>query len=134
MRILKILIALAFTAILALIGPPAVFLGWVWWQDGDAPLPIATAGSNDASRLNANQPAEVIAIASDPAEAELQLSTLIQRAIEQHRHISISGAGHSMGGHTLYPGGIVLNMNPFNRMSLDQKQRIRLSHLSHGAG
>jgi len=130
MRILKIVVVLAFTAILALIGPPAVFLGWVWWQDGAAPLPIATAGSNDASRLNANQPAEVIAIASDPAEAELQLSTLIQRAIEQHRHISISGASHSMGGHTLYPGGIVLNMNPFNRMSLDKKQRI----LTVGAG
>ncbi len=130
LRVKKLLIALVLLAIVAVFGPPTVFLAWVWWHDGPAPLPVAAAGTNDASRLNANQPAEVIAIANDPVEAELQLVALMRRAEQQHRHISISGAHHSMGGHTLYPGGIVLNMDPFNRMSLDEKQLI----LTVGAG
>ena len=35
--------------------------------------------------------------------------------------MSIAGARHSMGGHTIYPGGIVLDMLPFSRMELDAR-------------
>ncbi len=124
MRIKKTLIIFFILLIAAALGPPVVFFARVWWRDGAAPLPVATAGTDDASRLNANQPSEVIAIASDPAEAERQLSALVRRAAEQGSHISISGAHHSMGGHTIYPEAIVLDMLPFNRMSLDEKTRI----------
>lgn len=130
MRIKKTLVAFVLLAVGALLGPPTVFLASVWWHDGQEPLPVAAAGTNDASHLNANRPAEVIAIAADPAEAERQLAALVHRAAEQHLHLSISGAHHSMGGHTLYPGGIVLDMDPFNRMSLDETRRI----LTVGAG
>lgn len=130
MRFKKILIAVLLLTFLVVVGRPVAFLTWVWWRDGRAPLPVAAAGTNDASRLNANQPAEVIAVAADPAEAERQLVPLVRRAQEQHLHLSISGAHHSMGGHTFYPGGIVLNMDPFNHMSLDAQKRI----LTVGAG
>jgi len=100
MRLIKILITVLLLAFLVVVGRPVVFLASAWWRDGAAPLPVAAAGTNDASRLNANQPAEVIAVAGDPAEAEQQLVALVRRAREQHLHISISGAHHSMGGHT----------------------------------
>jgi FAD/FMN-containing dehydrogenase len=129
-KIKKLLIALGLVIVLALAGPPAVFLGWVWCHDKSVPLASTVIGVDDASRLNRDQPAEVIAIASNPTDAERQLSDLFRRAVEQGSNIAISGARHSMGGHTLYPGAIVLDMLPFNHISLDEKRRI----LTVGAG
>jgi FAD/FMN-containing dehydrogenase len=126
----KLLATLGIAIAMAVVAPPALFLANVWWHDGAAPLPIAPAGTDDASHLNANRPAEVVVVAPDPAEAERQLSDLVVRATKEGSHISISGAHHSMGGHTIYPTGIVLDMLKFNRMSLDEKQRI----LTVGAG
>jgi FAD/FMN-containing dehydrogenase len=109
---------------------PVLFLASVWWHDGKTPRTMPAAGTDDASRLNATQPAEVIRVAADPAEAERQLAELVRRAAREGRHISISGAQHSMGGHTLYPGGIALDMHPFNQLSLDESKRL----LTVGAG
>jgi FAD/FMN-containing dehydrogenase len=91
---------------------------------------MPAAGTDYASRLNASQPAEVVKIESDPTAAERQLGELVRKAAREGRHISISGAQHSMGGHTLYPGGIALDMHPFNRLSLDEDNRL----LTAGAG
>lgn len=130
MRLVKLLLLAGLLALLVIVGPPAAFLAHVWWQDGSTALPPPAAGTDDASHLNANHPAEVIAVENDPAAAERQLTALVRRATEQHLHVSISGAHHSMGGHTFYPGGIVLNMDPFNRMSVDVERRL----LTVGAG
>ncbi|MBC8010151.1 MAG: FAD-binding oxidoreductase [Burkholderiales bacterium] len=126
-RVLALLFALTLAGVF---GPPAVFLALVWLRDAPAALPMPAAGTNDASRLNPNLPAEVVAVAADRAEAERQLVALIARATDQRLRVSISGARHSMGGHTLYPGGIVLNMDGFNRLSLDADRRL----LTAGAG
>jgi len=117
-------LALIVVAVTALVAPPAIFLAGVWWHDPAKPIPSASAGTNDASHLNASKPSEVVAIAADPAAAERQLGELVRRAAAEKSHISISGAHHTMGGHTLYPGAIVLDMLPFNRMSLDEGGRI----------
>ena len=127
--ILTTLLILAIAAGL-FVARPVLFLVGVWRHDGPAPRTMPSAGSDDASRLNATQPAEVIRVAADPAEAERQLAGLVQRAAREGRHISISGAQHSMGGHTLYPGGIALDMHPFNRLSLDEGKHL----LTAGAG
>lgn len=116
--------------VLAVILPPACFLGNVWLHDASAPLPAAAPGTNDASFLDATTPAEVIPVASDPAAAEKQLTGLVRRAAAEGKHIAISGAHHSMGGHALLPKAIVLDMLPFHRMSLDEPRRI----LTVGAG
>jgi FAD/FMN-containing dehydrogenase len=130
MRTLKIVCVALLVALAVLVGPPAIFLTRVWMQDGPAPMAFATAGKDDASRLEPNQPLEVIALKADPAEAETQLRALVRRATASHLHISISGAHHSMGGHTLYPGGLVLDMDGFRGMALDEKARL----LTVGAG
>lgn len=130
MRAFKWLVVVLLFLIALVVVPPALFVAQVWWKDGRTPLAPPAAGTNDAGGMTPNQPPEVIAIASDPAEAERQLVDLVHRAADKHLSISISGAHHSMGGHTIYPGGIVLNMDPFNRMSLDETKRI----LTVGAG
>ncbi len=94
------------------------------------PLALAAAGTNDVSRLDENTPAEVIAVPADEAAAEQQLVALVRRAAAQGQHLAVSGGRHSMGGHTLYPGGIVLDMLPFRHLELDEKARL----LTAGAG
>lgn len=126
-RLKKILVGVTLVVVLTIagiLGPPAFFLTRVWLNDSPAALPIPSAGTNDASRLNATRPAEVIAVAAIPAEAERQLVALVRRATDQHLRISISGAHHSMGGHTLYPGGIALNMDGFKSLSLDETRHL----------
>ena len=129
-RTLRIVLVVVIAALGAVFGPPLVFLGNVWLHDGATVLPPAPAGTNDASRMSVNRAAEVIAVAAEPAAAEQQLAALVRRAVDQHLHLSIVGAHHSMGGHTIYPGGIALDMRAFNRISLDEKERV----LTVGAG
>ena len=128
----KILTVLAIILIAAalFVARPVLFLANVWWHDGKTARPMPAAGTDDASRLNPSSPAEVIRVAAEPAEAERQLSDLVKRAAREGRHVSIVGAQHAMGGHTLYPGGIALDMHPFNRLSLDEGKRL----LTAGAG
>lgn len=121
------MVALAF---LALVAPPAIFLGNVWLHDASAPLKPAAPGANDASFLDPRTPGEVIPVEDDPAAAEKQLAALVRRAAAEGRRIAISGAHHTMGGHALLPGAIVLDMLPFNRMSLDETAGV----LTVGAG
>lgn len=127
--LLSILAIILISAAL-LVARPVLFLALVWWHDSPTPRAMPAAGTDDASRLNASTPAEVVRVAADPAAAEKQLTELVRRAAREGRHIAISGAQHSMGGHTLYPGGIALDMHPFNHLALDEEHRL----LTVGAG
>ncbi len=129
-RILFTFLAILLLTAGLMLARPVLFLAGVWWHDGRAPRAMPAAGTNDASRLNPTAPAEVIPVAADPVAAVRQLGELVRRAAREGRHISISGAQHSMGGHTLYPGGIALDMHPFRQMSLDENRRL----LTVGAG
>ena len=130
MRKLRLFLLVAVLAVCAIVAPPAIFLASVWLHDGKEALPSPAAGTDDASHLNTRKAAEVVVIANDPAQAATQISELVSRAAREGKHIAISCAHHSMGGHTIYPDAIVLDMLPFNRMSLDETARI----LTVGAG
>jgi FAD/FMN-containing dehydrogenase len=129
-RILRFVLVVLVAAFLWFVGRPVAFLGWVWWQNRGGPPPHGIVGLDDVSGLNSSAAAETITIPSDPAEAERALITLVTRAAREGRKIVVSGAQHSMGGHTLYPGGLAVDMRPFNRMSLDASRRV----LTVGAG
>lgn len=89
------------------------------------PRPETTAGTiDDASRLNPTRVAEVWRVPVDEKNPEVQIAALLSRAQAEGRRVSIAGARHSMGGHTFYPGGIVLDMRPFNTMRLDPDRPI----------
>jgi FAD/FMN-containing dehydrogenase len=48
----------------------------------------------------------------------------LKYAKQNNLKISIAGARHTMGGHTIYPNGIVLNMLPYKQMEFDTTNNI----------
>lgn len=124
-------ISVLLAVILLLIGRPAYHLLRVYRDDKNEQTPIPKGFSDDASKLNQTRVAELFAIPSDPASAEQQLINLVARAKATGQKISIAGARHSMGGHTIYPDGIVLDMTPFRAMQLDEPSNIL--HVQAGA-
>jgi FAD/FMN-containing dehydrogenase len=113
-------VAAALVAVVAaFVARPALHLAKTAWSDGDSRAPVPAGHADDASRLDLTQVAETWDIPADPAAAETQLADLLRRAKKDGLRVSIAGARHSMGGHTIYPGGIVVNMRPFSRMRYD---------------
>jgi hypothetical protein len=129
----RIFLVLTFFFLLFLIfaGHPLFHLARTFWNDRNEILPIPDGKANDASRLDETVVAKTWKIPDDEAAAEKQLADLLQYARTNHLKISIAGARHSMGGHTIYPGGIVIDMLPFSRMELDETNLIL--HVQAGA-
>jgi FAD/FMN-containing dehydrogenase len=129
-RILLILAGL-LVLLLAIAARPAFHIARAMWNDTDAELPPTEGTANDASKLNETSVAEIWKIPSDAKAAEEQLAALLRRARSEGLKVSIAGARHSMGGHTISRDGIVIDMLPFNRLELDQERRIL--HAQSGA-
>ncbi|MGH7978508.1 MAG: FAD-binding oxidoreductase, partial [Limisphaerales bacterium] len=109
---------------LILAAPPTLHLAWTAWNDRNEILPVPNGKTDDASRLDETAVVEIWKIPDDEKAAETQLVQLLAYARANHLKISIAGAQHSMGGHTIYPNGIVIDMLPFNRMTLDETRDI----------
>jgi FAD/FMN-containing dehydrogenase len=131
-RAKRLLFGAALAALLAafLMARPAFHLARTWWRDRREVVVLPRGVVDDASRMNRTNVAEFRDIPAKPAAAEEQLRALFRRAKADRLRVSIAGARHSMGGHTIAAGGIVLNMLPFDAMSLDEKAGI----LTVGAG
>jgi FAD/FMN-containing dehydrogenase len=135
-RFFRLLLGFCLLAIALLFTPPVFFLGRAWLHDADHALPPPPVGRDDASRLHMGVPPEahaaerVIAVEAEPRAAEAQLASLVRAAAQEGRKISIAGARHSMGGHTLYPQGLVLDLLPFNHLALNADHTV----LTAGAG
>jgi FAD/FMN-containing dehydrogenase len=126
----KILFAAMLVVVLGLI-PPIFVLLRAAYRDRGVIETLPPGFSDDASRLNNTKVAQIWDMPNDPEQAVWKLRELLQRAQQSHLHVSIAGARHSMGGQTIYPGGIELNMLPFNAMSLDDTSNIL--HVQAGA-
>lgn len=129
-KVLPLLLAVAALALAAVLARPAFHLARTMLFDVDTREELDAGSVDDASRLNRTQVAEVWRIPVDAADPERQLADLLARARAEGRKVSIAGARHSMGGHTIYPGGISVDMRPWNRMELDARRDI----LTVGAG
>ena len=79
---------------------------------------------DDASQLNLTKVHKIIEVEKEPQAIQKQLQELLQYAKQQHLKVSISGAKHSMGGHTIYPEGISIDMLPYDHMSFDESSNI----------
>lgn len=131
LRRILILSAITLVTVLALLARPALFLTNASRYELDEREPIPAGFVDDASRMNLTAVAEIWQIPVDQTEAEQQLADLLKRAREQKLCVSIAGARHSMGGHTIYPGGIVIDMLPWKHMQLDEEHNIL--HVQAGA-
>ncbi len=119
-----------FLIIFAVISIPAIHLIKTKMNEPSDAENIPSGYRNDASHLNFTRVLKVVNAESNPDKMQKQLKELLAYARENHLKVSIAGAKHSMGGHTIYPDGISLNLLPYNHMSFDQKNNI----LSIGAG
>ena len=126
----KLVALLLLVCLLAFLSRPVLHLSRNYWHD-TAVLERAPAGYvDDASRMN-QASVEVWEIPSEQAAAEEQMAELLRVARAEGLRISIAGSRHTMGGHTIYPGGISINMLPFNGMELDADANIL--HVQAGA-
>ncbi|HIK61643.1 MAG TPA: FAD-binding oxidoreductase, partial [Planctomycetes bacterium] len=108
--------------VVVLIARPVLHLLSIALDDQDNREALEVGHVDDASGLNATRVAEVWAIPTDAGRAEEQLRLLLRRAKQQGLAISIAGARHTMGGHTITPDGVVVDMLPFNAMHLGESE------------
>ncbi|MDR2270517.1 MAG: FAD-binding oxidoreductase [Sphingobacterium sp.] len=116
--------------ILVVIAFPIIHLLKTKWGEIDRHSVLPARHVDDASMLNLTKVDSIIAIPADRQAIENQLTQILRYADAKGLKVALAGARHSMGGHTMYPGGIVLNMLPYNHMQLDTIDNI----LSIGSG
>ena len=126
----RLLLLMGGIVVLVLL-PPIFLLVRTAFRDRAVVEKLPAGYADDISRLNKTQVAEVWDIPSDPQKGEDQLRELLLKAQNSHLQVSIAGARHSMGGQTIYPGGIAINMLPFKGMKLDED--MDLLHVQAGA-
>ena len=124
-------LVLLITALLVVLARPVLHLMRTAWNDRNEISAIPSVRTDDASRLDETNVVKIWEIPNDEAAAKKQLANLLEYARTNHLKVSIAGARHSMGGHSIYPNGIVINMLPFNRMALDETRYIL--HVQAGA-
>jgi len=126
------LLALAVGTVALLVSLPPIFhLVRTAYRDRSVVEKLPAGFADDVSRLDKTQVAEIWDIPSDPQKGEDELRELLLKAQAAHLRVSIAGARHSMGGQTIYPGGIAINMLPFKGMKLDEDKN--LLHVQAGA-
>ena len=129
----KFLLIAVFPAalLLLLIARPVIHLGRAALSGKNQIEQLPPGFADDISRMNRTRVAQIWDIPAEPQEGEKQLRQLLHRAHDLGLHVSIAGARHSMGGQTIAPGGIEINMLPFRGMVLDEKNNIL--HVQAGA-
>lgn len=93
-------------------------------RDTDERETLPAGYVDDASRRNKTKVHAIRRIDIDSEDPEGQLVKLLVDAKEEGRRVSIAGARHSMGGHTIYPDGISLDMTGWNQMDFDEDREI----------
>jgi FAD/FMN-containing dehydrogenase len=121
----------AIALAIIVLGRPATHLALTALGDVDECADMAPGHLDDASRLNLTKVKEVVQVAQDRGAAEAQIAELLQRARERRLPVSIAGSRHTMGGHTIAPSGIVIDMRSFNHFELDEETNIL--HVQAGA-
>ena len=126
----RLVVVLLLLALAAFVARPTFHLIRTTLSDGNEIRPIPDGYVDDASRMNATAVREVWRVPTDTEAPEKQIAKLLRRARNDNLKISIAGARHSMGGHTIYPDGIVLDTLHLNQLSLDEDKNL----LTAGSG
>ena len=119
----KIYLSIVLIAI-AMVSIPFIHLFKTKFNEHQVVSQISQDYRDDASQLNLTKVYKIIEAEKEPKAIQKQLQELLQYAKQHHLKVSISGAKHSMGGHTIYPDGISIDMLPYDHMSFDQNTQI----------
>ena len=123
-RIIRAIILISLLALAGFSIRPAIHLSNAISGNHQTRGELPSNQADDASRLNQTKVNEVWHIPVDTDDAEAQVTELLERAQKHRLKVSIAGAKHSMGGHTIYPDGIVINTTSWNDMELDTERSI----------
>jgi len=110
--------------IIVFLSIPIFYILKTKWNENYISIEIPKGFTNDASQLNLTKIDTIIQVPNNKEAIEIQLKNILKYAKENNKKISIAGAKHSMGGHTIYLNGIVLNMLPYKQMELDTVNNI----------
>lgn len=120
----KHFLIIGILAVLIFLAIPIIHILKTKWNEPDIKTETPKGYTNDASQLNLTEIDTLIIVPNNKIEIQNQLKQVIEYAKEKNLKISIAGAQHSMGGHTIYPKGILLNMLSYKHMELDDKNNI----------
>ncbi len=123
-RVLGILSIGLLVLVVGLLAKPAIHLVRTASRDVEGLESLPPGYVDDASRLKPTKVAEILEVPSDGQNAERQIAELLKRAQAKGLRVSVAGARHSMGGHTIFPGGVAINMAQWNEMKLDADRNI----------
>lgn len=123
-----VLILLAIIAVsLTVVARPGIHLVRAALRDRDEILPLPPGTIDDASRLNPTR-MQLVQVSSELSIAKEQLRTVLKDAKAQGKKVAMAGSRHTMGGQTIYPDGISLDMTQFKQMQLDTATQILTVH------
>jgi FAD/FMN-containing dehydrogenase len=122
-KIFGVVLLAATTILIAIVARPASHLAQVAWNDRDETQPIPPGQIDDASRLNRTA-MTIRPISGSLPIAQQQLIQALKEAKTQGKRVTIAGARHTMGGQTIYPNGIALDMAQFSQMALNAQTGI----------
>ncbi|MEN2399989.1 FAD-binding oxidoreductase [Flavobacterium sp. MC2016-06] len=113
-----LLIAIVFISV------PIIHVLMTKWNETDLKTEIPNGYTNDASQLNLTKVDTILKVPKNKDSIVKQLQSILKYAQQNKLKIAVAGAQHSMGGHSIYPGGIEVNMIPYNHMELDSAHNI----------
>lgn len=128
---IALVLASALLCAVALLAWPGILIARAWLLDRPSVEPPVSGLATDAGSGAPIPIAETFRVPEDPARAEQELRAVLARAREHGLRVSVAGARHTMGGHTIAPGGIRIDMLPLRWMSIDTEARIL--HVGAGA-
>lgn len=102
-------------------GRPVFHLSQTAINDTTSLPPFVKGFVDDASKLNKTKVKSILFLSGNTQEVEEQLTNIIAEANDSNSHIALAAARHTMGGHTIYPDGIILDTENFNEMHLDEQ-------------
>lgn len=105
--------------LIVFISIPTFHLVKTYLNEDNVKARIPKGYTNDASGLSLTKVDSIIDVPNSRVEIIKQLKEILKYSKTNRIPISIAGAKHSMGGHTMYPNGIVLNMRPYKEMQID---------------
>lgn len=104
-----------------LVGRPLVHFTRTWSRDREGTSTrLAEREVDDASHLNRTRIAGVVSLPAEPDIAAALVRDTFVRAKKEGRNVSIAGARHTMGGHTLAENALVIETDRLAHISVDE--------------